>query len=85
VPTDSPLISTAELDDLLGQVTVLDVRYRTGGPSGREAYAAGHVPGATYVDMDRDLAATPGERGRHPLPEADDFGAAMRAAGVRQD
>ena len=86
MPPDSPLISTAELDQLLGRVTVLDVRYRTGGgPSGRAAYAAGHVPGATYVDLDRDLAASPGERGRHPLPDADDFGAAMRAVGVRQD
>jgi thiosulfate/3-mercaptopyruvate sulfurtransferase len=81
----SPLISAAELDRLLGQVTVLDVRYRTGGPAGREAYAAGHVPGAVYVDLDRHLAAEPGERGRHPLPSADAFGAAMRAAGVRQD
>jgi thiosulfate/3-mercaptopyruvate sulfurtransferase len=85
VSADTPLISTAELDVLLGRVTVLDVRYRTGTASGREAYAAGHVPGATYVDLDRDLAASPGERGRHPLPDADAFGAAMRAAGVRQD
>lgn len=85
MPIDSPLISTAELDELLGRATVLDVRYRTGGPAGREAYAAGHVPGATYVDMDRDLASSPGERGRHPLPVADDFAAAMRGAGVRQD
>src|SRR5450755_708666 len=32
---------------------------------------------------DRDLAAPAGAGGRHPLPEAAAFGAAMRAAGVR--
>ncbi len=85
MPIDSPLISTTALDGLLGQVTVLDVRYRTGGPPGREQYASGHVPGAVYVDLDRDLAGAPGRHGRHPLPRAVDFGAAMRAAGVRHD
>ena len=56
-----------------------------GGPPGAEEYAAGHVPGAAYVDLDRDLAAPPGPRGRHPLPEVGDFEEAMRAAGVRRD
>jgi hypothetical protein len=57
----SPLISDAELSSLLGTVTVLDVRYRLGGPPGREEYAAGHVPGAAYVDMQSSRAhpATP--------------------------
>ena len=65
-----------------GDCTVLDVRYRMGGPSGRDEYAAGHVPGAVYVDMDTALAGPPGERGRHPLPEVGVFEEAMRAAGV---
>jgi thiosulfate/3-mercaptopyruvate sulfurtransferase len=53
-----------------------------GGPPGAEQYAAGHVPGAAYVDLDVDLAAPPGPGGRHPLPEAAVFEAAMRRAGV---
>jgi thiosulfate/3-mercaptopyruvate sulfurtransferase len=69
----------------LPEVTVLDVRFRISGPSGWEEYAAGHVPGAAYVDLDRDLAAPPGSGGRHPLPERAAFGAAMRGAGVRAD
>lgn len=85
----SPLISTMELVSLLGSVTVLDVRYRMGGPSGRAAYAAGHVPGAAYVDLDTDLARAPGdpvdESGRHPLPTSDTFVAAMRRVGVGND
>jgi len=64
---------------------VLDVRYQMGGPSGPDEYAAGHVPGAAYVDLDTALAAAPGTRGRHPLPEVAVFEEAMRAAGVRDD
>jgi thiosulfate/3-mercaptopyruvate sulfurtransferase len=78
----SPLISAAELRERLDEVTVLDVRYRMGGPPGRQEYDRGHVPGAAYVDLDRDLAAPPGAGGRHPLPEPEAFGAAMRRAGV---
>ncbi len=84
----SPLISTADLDALLGStdpVTVLDVRYRMGGPSGPAEHAAGHVPGAAYVDLDRDLAGPPGAGGRHPLPAREVFEAAMRRVGVRAD
>ncbi|MEU1011992.1 sulfurtransferase [Streptomyces sp. NPDC005890] len=70
--------------------TLLDVRWQlsvakaAGAPAfdGRAAYAAGHIPGAVFVDLDRELAAAPGGRGRHPLPDLADFGAAMRRAGV---
>ncbi len=81
--TDAPLITTAELRGRLGELTVLDVRYRTGGPTGYDEHVAGHVPGAVYVDLDAELAAEPGERGRHPLPDPAGFQAAMRRAGVR--
>jgi thiosulfate/3-mercaptopyruvate sulfurtransferase len=79
-----PLIAVDELADLVtaGGCTILDVRYQMGGPSGPEEYAAGHIPGSAYVDMDTALAATPGPRGRHPLPEVAVFEEAMRAAGV---
>jgi thiosulfate/3-mercaptopyruvate sulfurtransferase len=69
----------------LRALTLLDVRWRLGGPPGRELYEAGHIPGAAFVDLDRDLAAAPGAGGRHPLPAAVDFEAAMRRAGVRND
>jgi thiosulfate/3-mercaptopyruvate sulfurtransferase len=63
---------------------LLDVRWRLGGPPGIESYRAGHLPGAVYLDLDRDLAGPPGAGGRHPLPAAADFEAAMRRAGVRR-
>ena len=61
---------------------LLDVRWRLGGPPGIEAYRGGHLPRAVFVDLDADLAAEPGPAGRHPLPPADRFQAAMRRAGV---
>jgi thiosulfate/3-mercaptopyruvate sulfurtransferase len=62
---------------------LLDVRWRLGGPPGIESYRAGHLPGASYVDLDTDLAGPPGTGGRHPLPATASFQAAMRRAGVR--
>lgn len=65
---------------------VLDVRWQLGGPNGRTAYEAGHLPGAVYVDLDTELAGPPGGGGgRHPLPDPESFGAAMRRAGVSSD
>lgn len=60
---------------------LIDVRWSLGGPPGIDDYRRGHIPGARFVDLDRDLAGPPGP-GRHPLPDAGAFGAAMRAAGV---
>lgn len=65
--------------------TVLDVRWQLTGPPGIEAYRQGHLPGAVFIDLDRDLAGPPGQAGRHPLPEADAFQLAMRRAGVSGD
>jgi thiosulfate/3-mercaptopyruvate sulfurtransferase len=45
-------------------------------------YLAGHVPGASFLDVDEDLSAAPGARGRHPLPGADDFARAAGRAGI---
>ena len=86
----SPLISAAELRALIEDdraPTLLDVRYRLGGPAGAAEHAAGHVPSASYVDLDVDLAAPPGgaRGGRHPLPDPDDFAASMRRCGVGPD
>ncbi|MFJ5545937.1 sulfurtransferase [Micromonospora chalcea] len=63
--------------------TLLDVRWRLAGPPGREDYAAGHLPGAVFVDLDTELCGPPGAAGRHPLPDPAALQAALRAAGVR--
>jgi thiosulfate/3-mercaptopyruvate sulfurtransferase len=87
-PDPGPLIGVADLAARLGShrpPALLDVRWRLGGPPGFESYLAGHLPGACFVDLDQDLAGPPGSGagGRHPLPSAGSFEAAMRRAGLR--
>lgn len=65
---------------------VFDVRWRLGGTRpvqpGIESYRAGHIPGAIFLDLDRELCGQPGQAGRHPLPDAARFQEIMRRAGV---
>ena len=78
-----PLVDTSWLRERLGTVAVVDCRYTLGQPgAGEPGYLAGHVPGAAFLDLDRDLAAPPDERGRHPLPAAENFERAARRAGI---
>ena len=52
-------------------------------PPGRGAYEEGHLPGAIFLDLDAELAADPRiGPGRHPLPDARAFAAAMSAHGI---
>lgn len=74
------LVSATDLDP--GTVVLLDVRWALATGSDQEGYAAGHLPGAAFVDLDHDLADPPGAGGRHPLPAPQRFVAAMRCAGV---
>lgn len=64
-------------------VTILDVRWRLGGPNGRPDYESGHIPGAVFVDLDDELAShgVPTD-GRHPLPAVEDLQAAARSWGL---
>jgi thiosulfate/3-mercaptopyruvate sulfurtransferase len=91
-----PIISAVELASELAGIrppALLDIRWQLSAAKaagaapfdGRAQYAAGHVPGAVFVDLDADLADPPGPAGRHPLPDMERFGAAMRAAGVSSD
>ena len=61
----------------------VDCRWELGTPGhGRELYLAGHIPGASFLDVDEDLSAPPGPDGRHPLPSAEDFVRAATRAGI---
>ena len=52
---------------------VLDIRHDLARPErwGEDEYRAGHIPGAVFLHLDRDLSAPKnGRNGRHPLPSA---------------
>ena len=68
-------------------MVLVDVRWYLDGRDGRAAYEAGHLPGAVWVDLDRNLAGhgLPATEGRHPLPTPDAFAAAMGALGIGDD
>jgi thiosulfate/3-mercaptopyruvate sulfurtransferase len=62
----------------------VDCRWELGSPDrGRELYREGHIPGASFLDVDSDLAdlSVP-DAGRHPLPSAETFAAAASRAGI---
>jgi thiosulfate/3-mercaptopyruvate sulfurtransferase len=82
----APFVDAAWLADHLHEVVVCDVRWYLDGRSGHAAYAAGHLPGAIWVDLETALSA-PGSdaEGRHPLPTAHAFAAAMGALGIGDD
>lgn len=64
---------------------VLDARWSLAGGPGRAEFAAGHLPGSRYVDLETELTDHDLGAGRHPLPRIADFAAAMRAHGVSAD
>lgn len=81
------LIRPDELAPRLGEpgLVILDCRFVLDDPSyGQRSHAEGHIPGAHFADLERDLSAPvqPGITGRHPLPEADRLVAALRRWGV---
>ncbi len=84
----SVLVDVEELQALRrsrAPLRLLDVRWRLGDPSGPEQFLAGHIPGAIFVDLDRELAAEASPAaGRHPLPSIDQLQAAARRWGLRQ-
>ncbi|HEY1089731.1 MAG TPA: sulfurtransferase [Burkholderiaceae bacterium] len=53
--------------------------------AGERFYLEGHIPGARYLHLDRDLSgAKTGTTGRHPLPDREAFAAKLRAIGLNQ-
>ena len=66
-----------------GQFVLVDARWYLDGSSGQDAYEAGHIPDAVFVDMDHWLSG-PGsnDAGRNPLPDPEVFARGMRQAGI---
>ncbi len=80
------LITPEQLKEQLNLpgVLVFDVRHDLQNhQAGKQAYQAGHIPGALFLDHETQLAAEKtGKNGRHPLPDRADFAALMRLQGL---
>jgi thiosulfate/3-mercaptopyruvate sulfurtransferase len=83
------LISPANLASHLDRPdwVVLDCRFDLANPeAGETQFAAGHVPGARYVHLDRDLSGSKtGSNGRHPLPTVEQMAERFGALGIGPD
>jgi thiosulfate/3-mercaptopyruvate sulfurtransferase len=65
----------------------VDCRWELGNPGrGRELYLEGHIPGASYLDVDEDLSDVSIKgSGRHPLPSPERFADTASRAGIGED
>ena len=88
------LIDVAELRDLIAvgncstvDCRIIDCRFDLQEPEkGREEYLAGHIPGAVFADLDRDLAGpVTDSSGRHPLPDPEVFKATLEGFGIGEN
>lgn len=77
-----PLVSARWLAEHLDDVILADVRWNIAVGPQPDEHAAGHLPGAVFVDLDADLSAPAGPRGRHPLPTPEAFAAARTRLGL---
>ncbi|GAA3905557.1 sulfurtransferase [Halomonas cibimaris] len=84
-----PLICAEALDTALAGAVppqVLDCRARLDdAEAGRRLWRQGHIASAQHVSLDDELAAEPGSRGRHPLPDAEAFTAVVQRLGIKPD
>ena len=89
LPFSSPIIDTsslaARLDD--AALRIVDCRFDLMQPAaGRDAWLAGHIPGAIFADLDQDLAGpVTADTGRHPLPDPEAFARSLGQLGIAND
>ena len=84
------IVSTEDLWALQASgadLLLLDCGFDLSDPDrGNALYRASHLPGARYVDLERDLSGVPtGTNGRHPLPDRAAFATTLRRLGLNRD
>ena len=84
------LLSPQQLAERLQQpgLVLLDCRFALDDPAyGLRSYNAGHIAGAQFADLERDLSAPvrKGITGRHPLPSSAALIATLQAWGINND
>lgn len=87
-PTTNPLVSCKWLSEHLNdeKIIIVDCRYNLFDKAwGKNEYDKGHIPGACFLDMEKELTGKVGEHGgRHPLPHAEAFEESMRQIGLEE-
>jgi thiosulfate/3-mercaptopyruvate sulfurtransferase len=88
----SSLVTAESLNNYLATASnvdlkIIDCRFALGDADlGRQQYHAGHIPGAHYLDLNRDLSSPVQiHGGRHPLPDDRVLGAKLAATGINTD
>lgn len=80
-----PFVSLDWYLDHAHEVITIDARAYLDDRTGRDAYASGHLPGATFVDLETVFADPPAPVvGRHPLPDLDRFVDELETLGVNE-
>lgn len=85
------VIDVAELRQLLEgstRVRLVDCRFNLADKAaGETAYAGGHLPGAVFADLERDLSGliVKGQTGRHPLPDVAALAEKLGAWGIDRE
>jgi thiosulfate/3-mercaptopyruvate sulfurtransferase len=65
------------------QYLFVDCRWSLDDPAwGRGEYVAGHIPGAVFLDVERDLSGRSVGGGRHPLPDTTAFARRAGESGI---
>ena len=78
----SPLITIEELRSATDPIILIDAR---AGADSNQRYLTGHLEGAQFVDLDKDLSTKPDNAafgGRHPLPSLEDFSKLLGRLGI---
>ncbi|WP_404451070.1 sulfurtransferase [Virgibacillus necropolis] len=73
-----------QLENQTDDTVVVDVRFSLKEPdAGRKAYEQGHIPGAMYLDLNKDLSSPKREHGgNHPLPDTETFAERLGEIGI---
>ncbi|MEB3119646.1 MAG: sulfurtransferase [Snowella sp.] len=82
----SPLVTPSWLAENLENpdLKIIDCRFQLDQPTwGYEQYQKSHIPGAYYLDLDRDLSSPVAlHGGRHPLPDPDQLAEKLSTIGI---
>lgn len=89
---NSSIVTAASLNSYLAggstvDLKIIDCRFALGDPDlGRQQYQTAHIPGAEYLDLNRDLSSPAQVHGgRHPLPDDRVLGTKLAAMGINSD